>query len=65
MNQMASVHELLKRVTDKLGLPSEDYFLYCQSTSGDGFIPDRNDILDTLVCFRCFSVDYVIDLHLR
>ncbi|CAF0880247.1 unnamed protein product [Adineta ricciae] len=46
---MASVQELLKRVTDKLGLSSEDYFLYCQSTSGDGFIPDRNDILDTLM----------------
>ncbi|UJR23642.1 hypothetical protein I4U23_026627 [Adineta vaga] len=49
MNQMASVHELLKRVIDKLGLTIDDYFLYCHSISGNGFIPNRNDILDTLM----------------
>jgi len=44
------VGELLKRVTDKLGLQIEDHFLCFDSTSPNNFIPNRNDKLTSLVC---------------
>jgi hypothetical protein len=46
---MATVNELLKRVTDKLGLQIDDYFLYFDSTLPNGFIPNGNDKLNILV----------------
>lgn len=47
---MATVGELLKRVTDKLGLQIDDHFLCFESTSSNDFVPDRNDQLNSLVC---------------
>ena len=42
--------ELLKRVTDKLGLQIDDHFLCFHSTSTNSFVPDRTDQLTSLVC---------------
>jgi hypothetical protein len=43
------VGELLKRITDKLDLKMNDYFLYFNSTSVNEFIPNLNDKLHILV----------------
>ncbi len=50
INENATVGELLKRVTDKLGLQIDDHFLYFDSISSNGFVPNRNDKLNSLVC---------------
>lgn len=70
MNQMTSVQDLLKRVTEKLDLPIDDYFLYCHSASGEGFVPDRRDVLDNLVTLTnpdrptdCIAL--LSDIHVR
>ena len=46
---MTTVGELLKRVTDKLGLQIDDHFLCFKSPSSNSFIPNRNDKLYSLV----------------
>ena len=42
--------ELLKRVTDKLGLQVDDHFLCFDSTTPNSFVPNRSDKLADLVC---------------
>lgn len=49
---MTTVGELLKRVTDKLGLQIDDYFLCFDSTSLNSFVPNRNEKLSNLVRIR-------------
>ncbi len=44
-----TVGELLKNAAEKLGVITDDYFLYFYSTSAGGFLPDQNDRLNTLV----------------
>ena len=46
---MATVGELLKRTTEKLGLQIDDHFLYFESPSRTGFVPDRKEKLSNLV----------------
>lgn len=48
INEMTTVGELLKRVTDKLGLQIDDYFLCFDSTSLNSFVPNRNEKLSNL-----------------
>ncbi|CAF3358354.1 unnamed protein product [Rotaria sp. Silwood1] len=48
ISEMATVGELLQRVTDKLGLQIDDHFLYFHSITSHGFVPNRNDKLNSL-----------------
>ncbi|CAF3588971.1 unnamed protein product [Adineta steineri] len=45
INEMATVGELLKRVTGKLGLQIDDHFLHFDSSSSNQFVPNLNDKL--------------------
>ncbi|CAF3949893.1 unnamed protein product [Rotaria sp. Silwood2] len=48
ISEMGTVGELLQRVIDKLGLQIDDHFLYFHSTTSHGFVPNRNDKLNSL-----------------
>ncbi|UJR25261.1 hypothetical protein I4U23_006613 [Adineta vaga] len=48
INETATVGELLKRVTDKLGLQIDDYFLYFDFNTSHAFVSNINDKLNNL-----------------
>jgi hypothetical protein len=61
---LATVGELLKRVTDKLGLQIDDYFLYFDSTSSNAFVPNQNEKLNNLVYKNSKSNENLILFYL-
>ncbi len=49
INKTTTVGNLLKSVTDTLDFEMNDYFLYFNSATLNGFIPNLNAKLNTLV----------------